>query len=162
MHSSPSQAHETPPNLRQRAISAFALAPAPRLRSLFAALAKDAGHDVPEAMPVRGPEIGLVMLRGRAGGGGAPFNLGEASVCRATVRLCTGEVGHAMILGRDPEKARLAAHLDALWQHADWHERVESQIVAPLLLADAEDAAELASETEATRVDFFTVARGED
>lgn len=162
MLSSSGKAHETPPNLRQRAISAFALAPANRLRSAFAALATDATQNVPEAMPVRGPEIGLVMLRGRAGGGGAPFNLGEASVCRATVRLGTGEVGHAMILGRDPEKTRLAAHLDALWQHADWQERIESEIVAPLLAADAEDAAELASETEATRVDFFTVARGED
>ena len=159
---SPSKAHETPPNLRQRAISAFALAPALRLRSAFAALVKDAAHDVPAAMPVRGPEIGLVMMRGRAGGGGAPFNLGEASVCRATVRLPSGEVGHAMILGRDPEKARLAAHLDALWQHADWHERVEANVVQPLLVADAEDAAQLAAETEATRVDFFTVARGED
>ena len=162
MLSSSGKAHEAPPNLRQRAIGAFALAPAARLRSAFAALAQDATQPVPEALPVRGPEIGLVMMRGRAGGGGAPFNLGEASVCRATVRLPHGEVGHAMILGRDPEKARLAAHLDALWQHPDWHELVETGIVAPLLLADAEDAERLAAETEATRVDFFTVARGED
>src|SRR6476620_11625428 len=32
---------------------------------------------------LRAPETGLVMLRGRVGGAGAPFNLGEASVKRA-------------------------------------------------------------------------------
>lgn len=143
---------------RQRAMGAFALAPADLLQALHAEL--PAG--VPYAHPVRGPEIGLVMLRGRAGGGGAPFNLGEASVCRATVRLASGEVGHAMILGRDMAKARLAAHLDALWQHPDWRERIEREIVEPALAADAAAEAARAAETEATRVDFFTLVRGED
>lgn len=143
---------------RQRAMGAFALAPAALLFQLRDRLPAD----LPEAHPVRGPQIGLVMLRGRAGGGGAPFNLGEASVCRATVRLGSGEVGHAMILGRDAEKTRLAAHLDALWQHPDWRARIESEIVEPALAADAADAARRSAETEATRVDFFTVVRGED
>nr|WP_062119022.1 phosphonate C-P lyase system protein PhnG [Aureimonas sp. AU40] len=143
---------------RRRAISAFALADGGMLRVLHGQVCEDA----PPARPVRGPEIGLVMLRGRAGGGGAPFNLGEASVCRATVRLGTGEVGHAMILGRDSDKARLAAHCDALWQHPEWQERIEREIVAPLLQADTDAESDRAAETEATRVDFFTLVRGED
>ncbi|KAB0677426.1 phosphonate C-P lyase system protein PhnG [Aureimonas leprariae] len=143
---------------RRRVIGAMALAPAELLRSRFAA----AFGDAPDAVAVRGPEVGLVMLRGRAGGGGAPFNLGEASVCRATVRLASGEVGHAMILGRDAGHARLAAHLDALWQRDDWRDRVEAEIVAPALAADAEAAGARAEETAATRVDFFTLVRGED
>ncbi|WP_279479773.1 phosphonate C-P lyase system protein PhnG [Aureimonas sp. SK2] len=143
---------------RRRAMAAVALAPSPFLKSRYADLVDAA----PSALPVRGPEVGLVMLRGRAGGGGAAFNLGEASVCRATVRLETGEVGHAMILGRDAEKARIAAHLDALWQVDAWRERIEAEVVAPALAADAQALRERAEETAATRVDFFTVARGED
>ena len=48
------------------------------------------------ALPVhenlREAENGLVMVRGRIGGDGAPFNLGEATVSRAAVRLATGEI----------------------------------------------------------------------
>lgn len=139
-------------------MNAVAMAPPALLKALYA----DVAADAPPAVPVRGPEVGLVMLRGRAGGGGAAFNLGEASVCRATVRLDTGEVGHAMILGRDAEKARIAAHLDALWQTDTWRERIEAEIVEPALAADTETLRQRAEETEATRVDFFTVARGED
>src|ERR1700741_4508843 len=62
-------------------------------------------RDVPAYDVLRGPETGQVMVRGRAGGGGAPFNLGEAMVTRASVRLASGEVGHAYALGRDREKA---------------------------------------------------------
>jgi alpha-D-ribose 1-methylphosphonate 5-triphosphate synthase subunit PhnG len=143
---------------RRRAIGAFAIASPELLAERYAAIAAQA----PAAMPVRGPEIGLVMLRGRAGGGGAAFNLGEASVSRASVRLDSGEVGHAMILGRHAEKARMAAHLDALWQVPSWRDRIEAEIVAPALAEDEALAADRAEEVEATRVDFFTLVRGED
>lgn len=143
---------------RRRAIGAYALADAGRLQALYAPIEREASR--PE--PVRGPEIGLVMLRGRSGGGGAAFNLGEASVTRATVRVSTGSVGHAMILGRDAAKARAAAHLDALWQDEAWRGRIERDVVEPLLAADDEAREQSAEETAATRVDFFTLVRGED
>lgn len=142
---------------RRRAMGAFALASSDRLVTGWSALGKGEAVDV-----LRGPEIGLVMLRGRIGGGGAPFNLGEASVTRATVRLSCGAIGHAMILGRDPEKARLAAAFDALWARADRRPSIEAEMVTPVLAeADAADTTR-AEETEATRVDFFTMVRGED
>lgn len=143
---------------RRRAMGAVACMTAELLAERYAVLAADA---VP-AVPVRGPEVGLVMLRGRAGGGGAAFNLGEASVVRATVKLGSGEIGHAVVLGRDAGHARMAAHVDALWQRPDWRERVEGEVVAPALAAAAAVAAHRAEETEATRVDFFTLVRGED
>src|SRR5258708_200279 len=65
---------------------------------------------------LREPENGLVMVRGRIGGDGAPFNLGEATVSRAAVRLASGEVGFGYTLGRDREKARMIALCDALVQ----------------------------------------------
>lgn len=143
---------------RQRAMEAFATAPSAFLAERYAALERD----LPPLLPVRGPEIGLVMLRGRTGGGGAPFNLGEASVARASVRLASGEVGHAVILGRDGVRAQAAAHLDAAWQRPDLRARIESEIVAPAFSQRDADRAARAEETEATRVDFFTMVRGED
>ncbi|WP_245496296.1 phosphonate C-P lyase system protein PhnG [Lichenibacterium ramalinae] len=143
---------------RRRAMGALACMPAGLLAQRYAEVTASA----PPALAVRGPEVGLVMLRGRAGGGGAPFNLGEASVVRATVRLGSGEVGHAVILGRDTGRARMAAHLDALWQCPDWRVRIEAEVVAPGLAAEDEAVLDRAEETEATRVDFFTLVRGED
>ena len=110
---------------------------------------------------VRGPETGLVMVRGRAGGGGAPFNLGEATVTRATVRLDSGEIGHSYALGRDGEKARIAAVLDALWQRLADRDAVETLIAGLDKAADAADQ-QRREETAATRVNFFTMVRGED
>ncbi|MFC0195096.1 phosphonate C-P lyase system protein PhnG [Aureimonas pseudogalii] len=148
----------TDPMRRKRQMEAVARFPAAELLSAYAAMAAGA----PAARAVRGPEVGLVMVRGRAGGGGQPFHLGEASVVRATVMLDTGEVGHATILGRDSERARVAAHLDALWQRDDWRDRIEQDVVAPAERLRAQTERREAEEAEATRVDFFTLARGED
>ncbi|MBV9655067.1 MAG: phosphonate C-P lyase system protein PhnG [Acetobacteraceae bacterium] len=110
---------------------------------------------------LRRPETGLVMTRGRIGGDGAPFNLGEATVTRATVRLADDATGFAYLLGRDLERARAAATLDALWQLADWREAVERALVPVGERLEAERALS-ARQTAATRVDFFTLVRGED
>ena len=143
---------------RRERLQALAHSEPKALAARYAQLPKMA----PAASDLRSPEIGLVMLRGRTGGGGAPFNLGEATVTRASVGLPDGEVGHAMILGRNLEKARMVAHLDALAQHPDWAAHIEEHFVQPAA-ADREAArARLAEETEATRVDFFTMVRGED
>ena len=115
-----------------------------------------------EFVDLRTPEIGLVMLRGRIGGNGAPFNVGEATVTRAAVQLGTGEQGFAYILGRDPKKARLAALCDALWQAADSRERIERHVLTPLRAALGEREACARAHTAATKVDFFTLVRGED
>ncbi len=116
-------------------------------------------HGARDLKPI---ESGLVMLRGRIGGDGAPFNLGEATVTRAVVELPTGERGFAHILGRDAEKARLAAIVDALWLREASRGDVETVILAPIAERLAAEAAKTRAETAATRVDFFTLVRGED
>lgn len=142
---------------RRAMMAVLARAPAAEVARLW----NEAAFGV-EVETLRGPETGLVTMRGRIGGGGSPFNVGEATVTRATVRLATGEVGHAYALGRDREKARLSATIDALWQRPDVRGRVEAAIVAPLAAAlEAADVRRKA-ETAATRVDFFTMVRGED
>lgn len=115
-----------------------------------------------EAELLRGPETGLVTVRGRIGGGGAPFNVGEATVTRATVRLPSGQVGHSYALGRDKDKARLAAIADALWQDPAQRDAVETKLAAPLRAALDAARETKRVETAATKVDFFTMVRGED
>jgi alpha-D-ribose 1-methylphosphonate 5-triphosphate synthase subunit PhnG len=115
----------------------------------------------PEAEDIRAPEIGLVMATGRIGGDGKPFNLGEVSVTRAAVRLEDGRTGFAYHLGRDRRRARHAAILDALWQGGADRPGVEASL-APVARRRAEEAAAEARRTAATRVDFLTLARGED
>lgn len=110
---------------------------------------------------LREPENGLVMVRGRVGGDGAPFNLGEATVSRAAVRLSTGEVGFGHTLGRDRNKAQLIALCDAMVQSAEFAEIVEAKVVAPLRAALVAERNRKAAEAAATRVDFYTLVRGE-
>jgi len=111
---------------------------------------------------IRPVETGLVMVRGRIGGDGAPFNLGEATVTRSAVQLSSGEIGHAYLLGRDKDRARLAALADAMWQAEAYRDAVERHVLTPVQQrCDAERAQE-AARTAATRVDFFTLVRGED
>jgi alpha-D-ribose 1-methylphosphonate 5-triphosphate synthase subunit PhnG len=116
---------------------------------------------VPAYENLREPENGLVMVRGRIGGDGAPFNLGEATVSRAAVRLATGEVGFGYTLGRDAEKARMVALCDALVQSKEFSDAVEANVLAPLRAALSSRRNQKAAETAATRVDFYTLVRGE-
>jgi len=116
---------------------------------------------LPDHEILREPENGLVMVRGRIGGDGAPFNLGEATVSRAAVRLSTGEVGFGYTLGRDQQKARMIALCDALVQSDEFMDAVESEVIAPLRIQMISERNRTAAETAATRVDFYTLVRGE-
>lgn len=127
----------------------------PVLTSAFDALGAE-----PATTWLRAPEIGTVMVRGRTGATGAPFNMGEMTVTRCTLRLETGEVGHACIAGRDTDKARLAAIVDALMQGPTRTE-VARAVLTPLRDTAARTAATRAGEAEATKVDFFTMVRGQ-
>lgn len=118
----------------------------------------------PAVQAIRGPEAGLVMVRARIDGGGARFNLGEATVTRATMRL-HGEplgadaVGTSYLLGTDLEHARLAAIFDGLLSDAGQRERVLAQVIAPLEQAQADRDGLRLAEARSTIVDFFTVSR---
>jgi alpha-D-ribose 1-methylphosphonate 5-triphosphate synthase subunit PhnG len=107
---------------------------------------------------LRGPETGLVMVRGRQGGDGDPFNLGEMTVTRCSVRLTDGTLGHAYVAGRDRRQAELAALLDACLQQPALQPALLAVVIEPLAAAQAERAAQLARKAAATKVEFFTMA----
>lgn len=111
---------------------------------------------------LRAPECGMVMVRGRAGGAGAPFNLGEMTVTRCTLSLTDGTLGHAYVPGRDRRHAEIAALCDALLQRAETADPVRAGILAPLAEEAGRRAQDEAARAAATKVDFFTMARGED
>ena len=111
---------------------------------------------------IRAPETGLIMLRGQVSTNKQLFNMGEASVTRATIRLETGETGTSYALGRDHKKAVMAAYVDALWQVAAWQQFVETHVLKPLELEQETKAQEFSKKVSATKVDFFTMVRGED
>jgi alpha-D-ribose 1-methylphosphonate 5-triphosphate synthase subunit PhnG len=129
------------------------------LETVWAGLA-----DKPAYRWLRPPEIGLVMVRARAGGTGQPFNLGEMTVTRATVRL-DGEpalIGFAYVAGRAKRHAELASLFEALLQRPSLREQLQASLLAPLAEAAAANRAQRAEQVAATRVDFTTMVRGDD
>ena len=142
---------------RRDVMAVLASADAPALEAVWARFG-----DRPAYRVVRGPQTGLVMVRGRVGGGGTPFNFGEVTVTRATVELDNGSVGHAYCLGRDGNKVLRAAVFDALWQVDETRSVIESDVIIPLQAAQDAADRKARDETAATQVDFFTMVRGED
>lgn len=106
---------------------------------------------------IRGPEAGLTMVRGRIGGAGGAFNLGEMTVTRCTVRLDDGTAGHAYVAGRDERQAELAAVADALLQTPSHAAGLLENLIRPLSEAQTETRRIRAEKAAATRVDFFAM-----
>lgn len=141
---------------RQAWLGLMARAAEGRVPALLDSMGARPGHQW-----LRAPEIGSVMVRGRAGGTGAPFNLGEMTVTRCSLQLTDGTVGHGYVQGRRKAEAEAAALVDALMQGA-----AAGTVRAAVLdvLADEETGARTARarKAAATRVEFFTLVRGED
>lgn len=116
----------------------------------------------PECEVIRQPEVGLTRLQGRMGGTGDAFNFADTTITRAVIRLADGTLGYGFIQGRDKHKAMLVAIADALLQQTEFHLRLQTHLIQPLAelqqLAKANTAKEMAS----SKVDFFTLVRGED
>jgi alpha-D-ribose 1-methylphosphonate 5-triphosphate synthase subunit PhnG len=142
---------------RRRWMSVLALATTDELQARWARLGA-----LPPHRRLRGPEVGLVMVRGRAGGTGARFNLGEMTVTRCTVQLEDGTLGHAWIGGRDRRHAERAAVLDALLQDPARTVALTEHVIEPLARDRQARCQEAVARAAASRVEFFTMVRGED
>lgn len=140
---------------RQHWIGVLARAQLNELQPHAAAL-KDAEYQL-----IRAPEIGMTLVRGRMGGDGAAFNVGEMSVTRCVVRLADGRTGYSYLAGRDKLHAELAALADAHLQGTQpslWL----NDLITALATAQAKRRAEKQADTAATKVEFFTLVRGEN
>ncbi len=155
----------TQAQLRSSWISTLAKAPLPLLETCIQTL-----EDLPDYGFLRSPEIGLAMVRGRAEGDGQPFNLGEMTITRCVVQVSLTDgapaaaqsiAGFGYVAGRSHRHAELAALCDALLQHRDWQTTIQTQVIEPLKAATDEKRRTEAAEVESTRVNFFTLLRGE-
>lgn len=137
---------------RRRWMGTLAKATADEIGAAYAALGGTAAPTL-----VRAPETGTVLLRGRVGGTGAPFNFGEATMTRCTVRLAgDGPLGFGYVLGRDRRHAEIAAIFDALLQQGDARARAHVDVLAA---AQAERARRQGAAATTSKVDFFTMVR---
>jgi alpha-D-ribose 1-methylphosphonate 5-triphosphate synthase subunit PhnG len=96
------------------------------------------------------------------GGTGNPFNMGDITMTRAVIKLDSGEMGHAYLKGRNKEHAQLAALLDALLQTQTYNTPLLEHVIQPLQRLMSQAANERAEEIATSKVDFFTLVRGED
>lgn len=142
---------------RQRWMRVLAHSQPDALRGRMAAL-----NLAPEYEAIRAPEIGLVQLQARMGGTGERFFAGDATLTRAVVRLASGTLGYGYVLGRDKAHAERCAAIDALLQEQPHFQSLMETLIAPL---EADRAARIAArqaEVNTSRVDFFTLVRGDN
>ena len=141
---------------RQQWLAVLARATLPQLQ------AKLPSRDtLPSVTHVRPAEVGMVKLRGRVGGTGNPFNVGEASVVRCAVRVGDGPLGVSYALGRDKRRAEMAALCDALLQDPLHHDVLQRELVQPIAQAQAAIRAQTQNAVAQSKVEFFTLVRGE-
>ena len=151
--------------MRQQWMTIMAKAPLEKLEQYWTNL-----PPLPSYQMLRKPETGLTMVRGRDAVKGLPFNLGEMTITRCVIQLVDDSLrstegipitGFGYVAGRSKRHAELAALGDALLQCPDWFQIVYGKVIDPLKdLAEAQQKAR-ANEVEATRVNFFTMQRGE-
>ncbi len=141
---------------RQRWMSVLAKASPADLEARWRSLG-----EAPSWACLRLPETGMVMVRGRAGGTGQRFNLGEMTVTRCAVALDGGATGMGYVAGRDHRHAELAAVVDALMQDPARRATADRRIIEPLEAQQRAARRATARKTAATKVDFLTLVRGD-
>ncbi len=141
---------------RKKWMSLLAKAPEGRIAALLDIATARPGFDW-----LRAPEVGSVMVRGRMGGTGDAFNMGEMTVTRCALKLGCGTVGHGYVQGRRKACAEAAALIDALMQ-TQAAPRIQAEVLDPLTEETKARQTSRADKAAATKVDFFTMSRGED
>lgn len=144
---------------RAKWISTLATSDPSLLETLWHNLWENMPTGAPKYRVVRPAEHGLVMVRGKSGGSGRRFNLGEMTVTRCTVQVVDEASGSGYVQGRNKQHAERAAVVDALMQSRRWGDTLEREIIQPLMAAKHEAKSAIAKKSAATKVDFFTMTR---
>lgn len=142
---------------RQRWLSVLAHSSAALLETHWQAL-----NLQPPFTLIRPAEIGLTRLQARMGATGKRFVMGDATVTRAVVQLSDGTLGYSYLLGRDKAHAERCALLDALLQQPETRQLLEEKIITPLAAWRDEQRQLRAREIASSKVDFFTLVRGDN
>ncbi|MFL4558247.1 phosphonate C-P lyase system protein PhnG [Yersinia kristensenii] len=125
----------------------------------------------PQYQVIRPPEIGLNQLQARMGGTGRRFILGDMTITRAVIKLNDSAdiYGYSYIAGRNKPHAELCALVDGLLQLSCIHgkpaglsELLLKTVIHPLAAIQQERRELRARAIATSKVDFFTLVRGED
>jgi len=142
--------------IRKRWMATLAKADPAKLEQLVSQLDIAIGHRF-----IRSPETGMVMVQARTGGMGRVFNFGEATVTRCSVTTPEGFIGHAYVMGRNRRHAELAALMDARLNDPATFDKVMAGVIDPLETQWNQRKSREAAGIAETKVDFFTLVRGE-
>jgi alpha-D-ribose 1-methylphosphonate 5-triphosphate synthase subunit PhnG len=138
---------------RQRWLSVLALAPCEALEHALS------DCEIPSLTWLRRPQTGLFMVRARAGGTGAQFNLGEASVTRCAVQDEAGRIGVGYVRGSNERHAELVAIFDLLLQNDELRLELLATVIDPLTKLQQTVRETASRKAASTRVNFYTLAR---
>lgn len=141
---------------RQKNLSILAKAPLSNMLEYWEGINIDATFNF-----LKKPEVGMAMVRAQAGSGGENFNMGEMTMTRCVVRLDSTEIGYGFVAGRSKKKSELVALIDACWQKKSLKNIIEEKIIAPLHCVQISKEKIISENTESSKVNFFTMVRGE-
>jgi len=141
---------------RQRWMGILARASSAEIASLIARVKEPPSYEI-----IKRSETGTLMLEGRAGGAGQRFNMGEATMTRCVIRLSDGTMGFSYALGRDRKKAEQSAVLDALLQNVTPSAEILHAGIEAIARTQLEARDRASRKAAATKVNFFTLVRGD-
>ncbi|MBD1574147.1 phosphonate C-P lyase system protein PhnG [Vibrio sp. S17_S38] len=143
--------------LRQYWMSVLATTDFERLSDLW-----QAQSFTPDYQLIRAPEIGLAQVQARMGGTGNRFNVGDITVTRCVVKLANGDLGYSYLSGRNKAHAELAAVIDALMQSQTYQHELMLSLIEPLQTLRDQKHQQRQQQVASSKVDFFTLVRGDD
>ncbi|WP_417882815.1 phosphonate C-P lyase system protein PhnG [Vibrio rumoiensis] len=147
----------TTQNQRQQWMSTLATADFEQLNQLW-----KTQSFTPSYQLIRAPEIGLAQVQARMGGTGNRFNVADVTVTRCVVKLESGDLGYSYLSGRNKPHAELAAVIDGLMQSKRYQQELMLSIIEPLHATRMQKHQMRQQQVASSKVDFFTLVRGED
>ncbi len=107
------------------------------------------------------PETGMIMVQAKADGSNGRFNLGEVTVSRCVLEVKKKYMGTSWVMGSDLRHAELAALFDGMLQDPVTHDKLAATLIKQLRIKQTAKNERLAQDAADTRVEFFTLKRGE-
>ncbi len=147
---------ESNKNHRQALLSVLSKASLSDIEKYWKVLSLDVNYHF-----LKEPEVGMTMVRAKAGGAGQAFNMGEVTVTRSVIQLDTQQMGFGYTLGRNIEKSTLIAVIDECFQIEQWQPLIKAKLLAPLQKILQKSDSEREEKVAGTKVNFFTMVRGE-
>ena len=150
-----------PAKKRQQLLSVLSVSELSAIQSYWQALSISPRYSL-----LKAPEVGMTMVRAKTGGTGQAFNMGEMTVTRTVIRLNdinaqNDVIGFGYTAGRNTQKSELIAVIDACFQLSEYAASITKLLLQPLQQLRQQQKNQQTAQVSATKVNFFTMVRGE-